>query len=252
MRVIAITNQKGGVGKTTTAVNLATCLAEKKKRVLLIDVDSQANATAWLGNEAPPRTLLEVYTEGRGIESAVQPSRVKGVDILPSSPLFVSADRILAGEIGAEQILKRALASVPDRWDFVLIDCPPSLSIISVSALVAASEVLVPVETSYMALSGLAQLKSTLEQIQDRLNPDLVLSAILPCRVDYRTRLSREVIEDLRKHFGNTVLKTTIRQNIRLTEAPSYCLPITEYAPTSSGAKDYRSATKEFLKRRIN
>jgi len=178
----------------------------------------------------------------------VQAAGVAGVDLVPSSSWLVGAEKMLAGEVGAETILRRNLEGLPpDRWDYVLLDCPPTLGILTVNALAAAQELLVPVEAHVMALSGLAHLLQTVEVVKDRLNPDLKISGILACRVDARTRHAREVVEQLRKRSGPLVYKTVIRENIRLAECPSFGQPITLYDPKSAGAQDYRALADEII-----
>lgn len=250
MRTFAVTNQKGGSGKTTTAVNLAAALGEKARRVLVLDLDPQASASSWLGIKDGGKGLLEVFSDGRKLADLVQASSAPGVDVVPSSAWLVGVDKAVAGEPGAETILRRALERLPlDRWDFVFVDCPPALGLLSVSALVACREVLVPVEASTLALAGLAALVGTVERVRDRLNPELEVSAILACRVDARTNLSRDVVESLRERFGKLVLETVVRDNVRLAEAPSFGKPITLYDPRSAGAEDYRSVAAELLRR---
>jgi len=250
MLTFAVTNQKGGSGKTTTAVNLAAAMGERGPRVLVIDLDSQASASSWLGADDAGKEILEVFTEGRDLLPLVRETGVKNVDLVPSSSWLVGVEKALAGEVGAETIFRRAIERLPrGRWDYILLDCPPSLGTLALSALVAAQHVLVPVETRVMALKGMADLVRTVERVQERLNPKLELSSVLACRVDSRTNLSGEVIERLRTRFGRRVLKAVVRENVRLAEAPSFSKPITEYAPTSPGAADYRAVAKELLGR---
>jgi len=251
MKTWAVTNQKGGSCKTTTAVNLAAALGEKGERVLVVDLDAQASASSWLGTKDGDRGLLEVFTDNGNLADLVRQTDVPGVELVPASAWLVGADKALAAEPGAETLLRRALHRLPrDRWDFVFLDCPPSLGLLAVSALVAADEVLVPVEASSMALGGLASLVQTVERVRERLNPALELSAILVCRVDTRTRLSHDVVERLRAHFGKTVLRAMVHETVRLREAWSFSKPVTLYAPKSRGAEDYRAVAAEFLKRR--
>lgn len=250
MRLIAVSNQKGGSGKTTTSVNLAGALGEMGKRVLVVDLDAQANASTWFGIRDGGRDLMDTIMEGGNLEGLVREGVAPGVDLIPSSNWLVGLERQLAGEVGAESVFLRIFSRLPERWDFVLLDCPPALGLVTVNALVAVEELLIPVEAHVLALNGLAQLTQTVDKVKERLNPDLRISGIVPCRVDSRTRHALEVVENIREHFGKTVTKTIIRENIRLAEAPAFAQPITQYDTRSAGAEDYRSLAREFMRRR--
>lgn len=250
MRTIAVTNQKGGSGKTTTAVNVAAALAELGKRVLVVDLDPQASASAWLGAKADGRGLLEVFTDNGNLTALVHDTAFAGVAVVPSSAWLASVEKALAGEVGAELLFQKALRRLPNRWDFVLVDCPPALGLLTVSALAAVQEVLVPVEAHVMALAGLAALMHTVETVRDRLNPSLAVSAIVACRVAVRTRLAQEVLEAMRDRFGDLVLKAMVRESVKVAECPSFAQPITVYDPEGHGAEDYRAVAKELLKGR--
>jgi chromosome partitioning protein len=248
MRTIAIANQKGGSGKTTTAVNLAAALGEQGRRVLMVDLDPQHSATSWFGIKNAGKGVLGLFTEDGNITEFLQATGVPGVEVVPSSSWLVGMEKILAGELGAETLLRRQLELLgQDRFDYVLLDCPPTLGILTVNALTAVRELLVPVEAHVMALSGLAQLLRTVELVKERLNPDLRVCGILACRVDSRTRHSREVVERLRERPGDLVFKTMIRENVRLAECPSFGRPITQYDPKSAGAADYRALAQEIM-----
>lgn len=245
MRTVAITNQKGGSGKTTTAVNLAAALGELGASVLVIDLDPQASASSWLGVVDGSRGLLDVLSGEASLASLVRDTGVPGVALVPSSSWLVRAEREIGGEPGAETILRGELVALPKQWDWVLIDCPPTLGLLSVQALVGCRELLVPVTAEAMSVAGLAALLQTLERVRQRLNPKLALTGIVACRVDARTRLSREVVEQLRERFGRQVCRTVIRESVRLAEAPSHHQPILTYAPDSHGAEDYSALARE-------
>ena len=249
LRNIAVVNQKGGSGKTTTAVNLAAALAEKGRRVLVIDLDAQHSATAWFGLKDVGKGIFSIFEGNGNLTDLVHNTDVEGVDVVPSSSWLVGVEKALSGEVGAETILKRQLERLPgERWGYLLMDCPPTLGILTVNALTAAQEVLVPVEAHVLALSGLAQLLQTVDVVRERLNKSLKIMGILACRVDARTRHSLEIVEQLRGRFGNLVYKVAIRENVRLAEAPSFKQPITQYDSKSTGAEDYRALANEILK----
>lgn len=245
MRTVAVAMQKGGSGKTTTTVNLAAALAEKGLRVLVVDVDPQANATSWLGVTNADKGIFACLCENGSIKDALHRTATDGVDLVASSPWLVGAERALAGEVGAETILRRKLKALAGSYDVALVDTPPTLGVLTVGALVAADEVLVPVEAHVMALNGLAQLLGTVTTVRERLNDELAVLGIVACRVDARTRHAAEVVEELRRRFPAETFATVIRENVRLAEAPSFGQPITAYDGKSAGAEDHRALAKE-------
>ena len=260
MRIVAILNQKGGVGKTTTAVNLGAALAHAGsvdagvrgalagRRVLLVDCDPQANLTDHLGldESVGELTVYDVLTEGVPIEGAVLPTSTPGLSVLPADGDLAAVEQELATEIARETRLRRALARVPaDTYDWVLIDCPPSLGLLSLNAMTAATGMIVTVQTEYFAMRGLSQIDDIVRMVQEHVNPRLQLLGILPTLVNPVTRLAREVMEEVRGHYGPLVFDTRIRQNIRLAEAPGHQSHIFDYDPLSAGAEDYRALAVE-------
>jgi chromosome partitioning protein len=248
MRTFAIVNQKGGSGKTTTSVSLAAALGEQGRRVLVVDLDPQHSASDWFGVKDAGKEVLGLLTDDGDPRDFIRPTGAPGVELIPSSSWLLGVEKILAGEVGAETILRRNLQRLPpERWDYLLVDCPPTLGVLTINALAAVEELLVPVEAHVMALSGLAQLLQTVELVRERLNSRLKISGILACRLDARTRHAREVVEQLRHRSGRLVYHTVIRENIRLAECPSFGRPITLYDPKSAGAADYRSLAQEII-----
>ncbi len=249
MKIYAITNHKGGSGKTTTAVNLAVALGACKHKTLVIDLDPQACASCWLGIQDGGRGLLKVFTDEKDLQDVICPTESRNVSIVPCSSWIFGIEKSLAAEMGAESILKRKLQKIPDGdWEYVLIDCPPNLGILTVNALTAADKVLIPVATQYLALKGIAQLMKILDVVTKRLNSKLSIRGVLPFRLDKRTKHSQDVVNELKKHFGSKVFKSAIHENVRLAEAPSFHKPIFQYDKNSTGAKDYQSLAREIIR----
>lgn len=248
MRSIAIWNQKGGSGKTTTAVNLAAALAERGRRVLLLDLDAQHNASTWMGVTDAGKELLEVLRGERELVEVIRETKTAGVEIVASSAWLVGAERLLTSELDGEYVLAEALKALPaDRWHYVLYDCPPSIGMLTSNALIAARELLVPVEAHHLALEGLAELLKRVEWFRDKRNPDLRITGVLICRQDGRTRHGREVADVIREKFGPVAYATAIRENVRLAESPSFGEPILAYDSRSNGAADYRALALEVI-----
>jgi len=246
-RVLAIANQKGGVGKTTTAVNLGAALAEAGWRVLVVDLDPQGNATIGLGLDRQKLevSLYEVLTQGLPVEECLQDGRVGGLKVAPATLDLVGAEIELVPAMSRELRLRRALEPVLPQFDFVLADCPPSLGLLTVNGLAAAGEVLVPIQCEYYALEGVEQLLQVIRLVKTQINPHLRVSAIVLTMYDARTKLAEQVAADVRSHFGGTVCRTIVPRTVRLSEAPSFGQPITVFDPASRGAIAYRELAKE-------
>jgi len=248
-RVYAVANQKGGVGKTTTAVNLGAYLAHVGKRVLLVDIDPQSNATSSLGvdKNALTRSIYDVLIVSEPASPLITLTARVGLDLLPSSPALAGAEVEMVELSDREMRLRQALEGVRVRYDFVLVDTPPSLGMLTINALVAADGVLIPIQCEYLPLEGLTQLLRTIELVRESLNPNLVIRGLVMTMYDSRTVLARQVVEEVRQHFPALVFRSIIPRSIKLSEAPSYGEPIISYAPDSSGGQAYAALSQEIL-----
>ena len=248
-KIVSLANQKGGVGKTTTTVNLGTILAKRGKKVLLIDADPQGNATSGLGVEKEVEySTYDILVNDAKIEDAIQDTIIKNLKVCPANMSLAGAEVELVSMMSREQRLKEKLEEIKDYFDYILIDCPPSLGLITLNAFTASNSVLIPVQCEYFALEGLGQLINTINLVKKHLNKEIQIEGALLTMYDIRTNLSNQVVKEVKKYFGNKVYKTVIPRNVRLSEAPSYGMPITEYDPRSKGAKSYTKFAKEFLK----
>ena len=250
-RVIAVSNQKGGVGKTTTAVNLAACIAAGEKKVLLIDLDPQANAGSGLGIYSGDfqESMYDVLVDEIPLKNVILHTELKCLDIAPSVQDLVGAEVELVSAIGREVRLKEALSLIDEQYDFVIIDCPPALGILTVNALTAADSVLIPLQCEYYAMEGLSQLLKTVGLIKKRLNPNLEREGILLTMYDRRNNLSHQVEQDIRQHFGEEVFDTVIPRNVKLSEAPSHGKPVILYDISSTGAAAYMNVARQLLRK---
>lgn len=248
-KIISIANQKGGVGKTTTAINMSTILAKRGKKVLFIDADPQGNGTSGLGvNKEQKFSIYDVLIEDIEVENTLQKTQVKNLDLCPSNMNLAGAEVQLVSMEDREYRLKIKLNNIRDKYDFIIIDCPPSLGLITLNAFTASNSVLIPVQCEYYALEGLGQLLNTVELVRKHMNKDFKVEGALLTMYDARTNLSNQVVKEVKRYFEDKVYKNVIPRNVKLSEAPSYGMPITLYDPRSKGAKSYEKFTREFLK----
>ncbi len=254
-KAIAIFNQKGGVGKTTTNINLGACLALMGKKVLILDIDPQGNTTSGIGirKKNLKYTVYDLLIEDDfATQKAILHTNTKGLDIIPASVDLAGAEIELVQLEGREKRLRRSIDKVRDNYDYIFIDCPPSLGLLTINSLTAVESVLIPIQCEFYALEGVSQLVSTIELVRKNLNPHLEIEGVILSMFDGRTNLSAQVVQEVKRYFGNKVYSTLIPRNIRLAEAPSYGMPIMEYDPKSRGAHAYSDFAEEFLDREEN
>ena len=250
-RIIAVANQKGGVGKTTTAINLSSCLAEKGKKVLAVDMDPQGNMTSGLGvdKNSVENTIYDLIIGESCIDEVLRKDIMKNLDIIPANIDLSAAEIELIDVEDKEYIVRNVIKDIKDNYDYIIIDCPPSLSMLTINAMTTATSVLVPIQCEYYALEGLSQLIHTVDLVRDRLNPELEIEGVVFTMYDARTNLSLQVVENVKDNLHQNIYKTIIPRNIRLAEAPSYGVPINEYDPKSAGSESYMRLAEEVINR---
>lgn len=249
MRSIAFINQKGGVGKTTSTANVGACLAAHGKKVLIIDLDPQANLSIHFGINVQGKdsSIYEIMCGKKSVADVLIKTSIANLDIIPSDIDLASAEVELVNTVGRETIVKFYLEGMLEDYDYVLIDCPPSLGLLTLNALTIANEIFIPLQTEFFALQGVSKLIQTFDVIKKRLNSKLEITGIIPCMHDSRTKLGQAVLDKIKEYFSDKVFKTTIRKNIKLSESTSHGVPVTVYAPDSNGAQDYETLTKEIM-----
>ena len=250
-RIIAVANQKGGVGKTTTAINLSSCLAEKGKKVLAVDMDPQGNMTSGLGvdKNSVENTIYDLIIGESSIDEVLKKDIMKNLDIIPANIDLSAAEIELIDVEDKEYIVRNVIKDIKDNYDYIIIDCPPSLSMLTINAMTTATSVLVPIQCEYYAREGLSQLIHTVDLVRDRLNPELEIEGVVFTMYDARTNLSLQVVENVKDNLHQNIYKTIIPRNIRLAEAPSYGVPINEYDPKSAGSESYMRLAEEVINR---
>jgi len=248
-RIISIANQKGGVGKTTTAINLSSCLAAAEKKVLLIDIDPQANSSSGVGVHNQSPSVYEVLIGTRDIEEVIINTFMPYLDILPSNINLVGAEIEMVDMDGRENVLGKMISKIKDNYDYIIMDCPPSLGLLTLNALSTSNSVLIPVQCEYFALEGLGQLLNTINIVKQHYNRELTIEGVLLTMFDIRLKLSNQVAEEVKKYFGDKVFKSAIFRNVRLSEAPSFGKPIILYDATSTGARNYMALASEILEK---